>query len=340
MKRRTVPRVIQSPRRYFADRADHFLDLFRWNRIRPQEGHRHFRCLWKLRFSSIILRSQRLHRMGIGMERQSMKSSLGTRGNLIPGLLLVLAGLLGADRAHGSEGDPAIWRKMVRASTTVHEVFLSRTPQIVIYGNGLVVFRDDDARALHRQIRLEGEEVPGLYLVMQTTFGLSSLTNEWLDNESAYAESIQEPYRDNNDKVTIWIGMHAPPSLHTYSPALLKARSVNDVIAPAWNAMYKFNKFLAGFTHPRAGPFVPERVEIAVQKLPRYMADQSGEAVDWPLDSIDLADVKGKRPRGYRTLTGADAREAYRLLTEHQVVGSAGEVYLVWVRPLLLDGLP
>ncbi len=260
----------------------------------------------------------------------------GTLNSLIPGFLIVLAALLGAPTAHGSEDDPAIWRKMVRASTTVHDVFLSRTPQIVIYGNGLVVFRDDDAQALHRYVRLEGEEVPGLYLVMQTTFGVSSLTNEWLDNELTYARSIQEPYRDNNDKVTIWIGMHSPPSLHTYSPALLKARSVNDVIAPAWNAMYKFNLFLAGFTHPRAEPYVPDRVEIAVQHLPRYMADQSGEAVDWPLDSIDLAEVKGKRPRGYRTLTGSSAREAYGLLTGNQVIRSGEQLYLVWVRPVLL----
>ncbi len=260
----------------------------------------------------------------------------GTLNNLIPALLVVLAALLGAPSVHGSENEPAIWRKMVRASTTVHEVFLSRTPQIVIYGNGLVVFRDDDARALHRYVQLEGEDVPGLYLVMQTTFGVSSLTNEWLDNELTYARSIQEPFRDNNDKVTIWIGIHSPPSLHTYSPALLKARSVNDVIAPAWNAMYKFNLFLAGFTHPKAAPYVPDHVEIAVQHLPRYLADQSGEAVDWPLDSIDLAEVKGKRPRGYRTLTGPSAREAYRLLTGNQVIRSGDQLYLVWVRPVLL----
>ncbi len=265
-----------------------------------------------------------------------MKRSPDTPGNLIKWLLIVLAGIFTAADAHGSEGEPAIWRKMVRASTTVHEIFLSRTPQIVLYGNGLIVFRDDDFKNPHRQIRLEGEELGGLYLVMQNSFGLSSLTNEWIDNELPYARSIQEPFRENNDKVTIWIGLHAPPSRHTYSPALLKARSVNDVIAPAWNAMYKFNNFLSGFSHPRAQPFVPDRVEIAVQKLPRYMEDQSDDAVDWPLDTIDLAEVKGKRPRGYRKLAGADARQAYRLLTEHQAIRSGGQVYLVWVRPLLL----
>lgn len=260
----------------------------------------------------------------------------GTLSNLVPGFLLLLVLLLGVPTVHGSEGDPAIWRKLVRASTTVHEVFLSRTPQIVIYDNGFVVFRDDDARALHRQVRLEGDDLTRLYLVMQNTFGLSSLTNTWLENELTYARSIQEPFRDNNDRVTIWIGIHSPPSLHTYSPALLKARSVNDVIAPAWNAMYEFNLFLAEFTHPGAEPYVPDHVEIAVQHLPRYMADQSGEAVDWPLDSIDLADVKGERPRGYHTLTGQSAREAYGLLTGNQVIRSGDQLYLVWVRPVLL----
>ena len=260
----------------------------------------------------------------------------GALNNLIPGLFFLLAVLLGAPTVHGSEGDPAIWRKMMRASTTVHDVFLSRTPQIVIYGNGLVVFRDDEGSALHRQVRLEGDDLTRLYLTMQTSFGLSSLTNAWLDNELTYARSIQKPFRDNNDRVTIWIGMHSPPSLHTYSPALLEARSVNDTLAPAWNAMYEFNLFLAGFTHPGAEPFVPDRVEIAVQRLPRYMADQSGKAVDWPLDSIDLAEVKGKRPRGYRAITGPSAREAYGLLTVNQVIRSGDQLYLVWVRPVLL----
>lgn len=251
-------------------------------------------------------------------------------------LLIAAAGLCPPATAEDTSGDPAIWRKFVPASTTVHEVFLSRTPQIVIYGDGLIVFRNDDLKSLHRQVRLAGEELPLLFLMMQNSFGLPSLTNQWLENELPYARSIEEPYQDSDDRVTIWIGLHSPPSLHTYAPPLLKARSVNDVIAPAWNAMYKFNNFLAGFSHPGAGPYLPDRVEIAVQKLPRYMADQAAGAVDWPLDTIDLAEVKGKRPRGYKTLSGTDAREAYRLLISHQAVRSDGQVYLVWVRPLLL----
>lgn len=260
-------------------------------------------------------------------------------GNTAIRLLIVLAGLSPL-AVHGAENNPAVWRKLVRASTTVHAVFLSRTPQIVIYEEGLVVFRDDDFKEGYRQVQLSGEDRIKLYLTMQSNFGISSLTNEWLENELPYARSIQEPFREDNDKVTIWIGLHTPPSQHTFSPSLLKARSVNEIIAPAWNAMYKFNDFLSSFTHPDVAPYVPDRVEIAVQNLPGYMKDQSDRAVDWPLASIDLAEVKGKRPRGYRTLTGADAREAYRLLTEHQAVLSGGQVYLVWVRPLLLHGLP
>ena len=265
-----------------------------------------------------------------------MKRSHDALRNLNFLVLIVVAGLCPPAAVHGAENSPAIWRKLVRASTTVHEAFLSRTPQIVIYEEGLVVFRDDDFKKGYRQVQLSGEDRIKLYLTMQSNFGLSSLTNEWLENELPYARSIEESYRENNDKVTIWIGLHAPPSLHTYSTAVLKARSVNSVIAPAWNAFYKFNNFLVGFTHPDVAPYIPDRVEIAVQKLPRYMADQSGLAVEWPLDAIDLAAVKGKRPRGYRTLSGSSAREAYRLLNEHQAVRSGDQVYLVWVRPLLL----
>ena len=265
-----------------------------------------------------------------------MRQLIHALGNPAAWLLPVALVLGPPAAAQELSGDPAIWRKFVPASTTVHEVFLSRTPQIVIYGDGLVVFRNDDLKSLHRQVRLVGEEMPLLFLTMQNSFGLPSLTNQWLENELPYARSIEEPYEDSNDRVTIWIGLHSPPSLHTYTPPLLKARSVNDVIAPAWNAMYKFNNFLAGFSHPRSEPYLPDRVEIAVQKLPRYMADQAGGAVDWPLDSVDLAEVKGKRPRGYRELSGSAAHDAYRLLIAQQAVRSGDEVYLVWVRPLLL----
>ena len=265
-----------------------------------------------------------------------MKRSHDALRNFTILVLIILAGFCPPAAVHGAENNPAIWRKLVRASTTVHEVFLSRTPQIVIYEEGLVVFRDDDFKKGYRQVQLSGEDRIKLYLTMQSSFGLSSLTNEWLENELPYARSIEEPYRENNNKVTIWIGLHTPASLHTYSTGMLKARSDNSLIAPAWNAFYKFNNFLVEFTHPDVAPFVPDRVEIAVQKLPRYMADQSDKAVEWPIDSIDLAEVKGIRPRGYRTLSGTSAREAYLLLSEHQAIRSGDQVYLVWVRPLLL----
>ncbi|MCY4545301.1 MAG: hypothetical protein OXD39_08690 [Gemmatimonadetes bacterium] len=45
MMRQEIARDIQSPRRCFSDRAVRPLDLARWNLMRPQEGHRHLRCL-------------------------------------------------------------------------------------------------------------------------------------------------------------------------------------------------------------------------------------------------------------------------------------------------------
>ncbi len=45
MMRQEIARAIQSLRRCFSDRAVRPLDLARWNLMRPQEGHRHFRCL-------------------------------------------------------------------------------------------------------------------------------------------------------------------------------------------------------------------------------------------------------------------------------------------------------
>ena len=250
--------------------------------------------------------------------------------------LIVFVGLFYPTITHALEGEPAIWRKLARASNTVEELFLSRTPQIVIYGDGLIVYRDDDYKTIHQQVRLVGDGISELYLMMQNRFGLPSLTNDWLENELPYAQSIQEPFRENNDKVTIWIGLHSPPSLHTHTTGLLKSRSVNKLIAPAWNALYEFNSFLAGFYHPGGKIYIPDRVEIAVQKLPLYMMDQSENAVDWPIEAIDLASVTGKRPRGYRTMSGNPAREAYRLLTRHQVIRQDSQIYLVWIRPLLI----
>jgi hypothetical protein len=51
---------------------------------------------------------------------------------------------------------------------------------------------------------------------------------------------------------------------------------------------------------------------------------------------VDLNEAKGKRMRGFKTLKGEAARQAYTFLTEHQIVKSDDTVFLVWVRPLIL----
>jgi len=73
-----------------------------------------------------------------------------------------------------------------------------------------------------------------------------------------------------------------------------------------------------------------------VQVLPSYLADQADQAVAWSLTDVDLNESKGKRMRGFKTLKGKAARQAYTLLAKHQIVKSGDTVFLVWVRPLIL----
>mgnify|MGYP001183871281 CR=1 FL=1 len=250
-------------------------------------------------------------------------------------ILIALSSIWASLETIASEDNLAIWRKFSLASTTVQEVFLSRTPQIAIYSNGLIVYRNKNQK-LHQQVQLTKDEVSELFIMMQQRFGLLSLTNEWLDKELPYAKSIQVPFTENNDKMTIWIGLHTPPSLHSYSTELIKSRSVNQLIAPAWNALFEFNKYLTEFSHPQAQPYIPNRVEIVVQKLPKYMAQEAIEAVEWPIDSIDLSVIKGNRLRGFKTLSEPIAGTAYQFLNKHPVVQYKNKSYLVWIRPLLL----
>lgn len=235
------------------------------------------------------------------------------------------------------ENQPFIWRKLAPGSSTVEEVFLTRTPQFVMFRDGLIIYRDDDFKKPYKQIRLNSKELGSIYVYMQNNFGLPALTPDRLNRELPYIKSVQKPvYEDDNTRVSIWISMHTPPSLHTYGTKLLAARSVSEKLGPGWKALYELSRFLAVYDHTQATPYIPERVEIAVQVLPSYMADQAGEAVEWTLSDVDLNQAKGKRMRGFKTLQGDAAQRAYKLLTENPIVKSGDTVYLVWVRPLIL----
>ena len=252
-------------------------------------------------------------------------------------ILVILISGLGLIRpVWAVESPPFIWRKLVPGSSTVEEVFLTRTPQFVLFLEGLIIYRDEAFKKPYQQIRLNSKELGALYLYMQNTFGLPALSPDRLGRELPYIKSVQKAVYDDNTKVSIWIGMHTPPSLHTYGTKLLAARSVNVRLGPGWKALYDLSHFLSYYQHTKAEPYVPDRVEIAVQTLPSYMADQADQAVAWSLTDVDLNEAKGKRIRGFKTLKGDTARKAYALLSEHQVVKAGDTVFLVWVRPLIM----
>ena len=235
-----------------------------------------------------------------------------------------------------AENQPFLWRKMVPGSSTVEEVFLSRTPQFVMFREGLIIYRDDAFKKPYKQVQLNQLELGSFYLYMQNTWGLPALTPDRLNRELPYIKSVQKAVYNDNTNISIWIGMHTPPSLHVYGTKLLAARSVNEKLGPGWKALHDMGVFLSSYDHTKAEPYLPGRVEIAVQTLPDYMADQAHQAVAWPLEEVDLNAAKGQRMRGFMTLEGETAQKAYLLLTRQQIVKAGDTVFLVWVRPLIL----
>jgi len=231
---------------------------------------------------------------------------------------------------------PVLWRQIAPASATTQQVFLNRSPQFTLFTDGLIVFRDDTSQTPYRQIRLSQSEVSALLVRWAGEFGLPGLTTNRLKRETPYIESVQKELKNDPSKVSIWIGIHNPPSLHTYPLALLEARSGNTKLGPGWDALYRLQRYLSTFTDPRAEPFVPERIEISVQELPPHLSGSAALAKEWPIPGVRLPDVKGTRKQGFRTLTGETARQAYTLLRQTEVVKSGNGVYLVWARPLLL----
>jgi hypothetical protein len=236
----------------------------------------------------------------------------------------------------GPEDAPVLWRQLVPASSTTREIFLTRSPQFVLFRDGRIVYRDDAFKRPYQQVRLSEAELGAFWLYLQNEFGLPGLTPNRLKRETPYIAGVQKEVRNDNTKVSIWIGIHNPPSLHSYTTALLEARSNNTRLGPAWDALYRLHRYLAAFTFPKAEPYVPDRVEIAVQDLPSYRSGSSASAAAWPFPQVNLATIKGDRRPGFQTLTGEAARQAYALLAKTDVVKSGDGVYLVWVRPLIL----
>lgn len=251
-------------------------------------------------------------------------------------LLVIVSGTGIIHPAHAADSQPFIWRKLVSGSSTIEEAFSTRTPQFILFRDGLIIYRDGAFKKPYQQVRLNKQELSAFYIHMQNTYGLPGLTPGRLKRELPYIKSVQKAVYNDNTRVSIWIGMHTPPSLHTFGMKLLQARSVNERLGPGWKGLYELSQLLSVYIHTKAETYLPDRVEIAVQILPSYLTDQADQAVAWSLTDVDLNEAKGKRMRGFKTLKGEAARQAYTFLTEHQIVKSDDTVFLVWVRPLIL----
>ncbi|MEE2710699.1 MAG: hypothetical protein VYA69_14005 [Gemmatimonadota bacterium] len=252
-------------------------------------------------------------------------------------ICLILATATPAVYAQNEDREPAFWRQLIPGSTTVKSMFATRSPQFIMYREGLIVYRNDLYNTSYQQVRLTKEEQAGLVRSMEGAFRLSGITTNRLRREDPYIQSVQKTLDPNNkNTVVIWLGMHSPPSLHRYRQTLLEARSGNDKLGPAWNMLYELNQYLSSFNHPRAKPLVPEEIEIAVQALPSYLSDKADSAKHWPFSDVSLENIKGARNRGFKTLTGNRARSAYSFLSGQPIISDGDSVYEVWVRPILL----
>lgn len=238
--------------------------------------------------------------------------------------------------AQDEEQKPLFWRQFIPGSATTRAMFLSRSAQLVLYRNGMVIYQGDRDMP-YQQVMLSKNEFIILVGRIEAEYHLSVVTPERLKNEEPYIKSVQKSMSGNDvSSVVMWFGIHRPPSLFRYPAELLKARSGNIKLGPAWDSLYRYSQYLSTFHHPRAKPLVPDRIEIAVQPLPSYLSDAADSAVAWPLADVALREVQGARKRGFHTLTGDAARLAYKLLSTNSVVSDAGVTYLVWARPLLL----
>lgn len=240
--------------------------------------------------------------------------------------------------AQQNERQPAIWRQLIAGSSTVKSMFVTRSPQFILYSDGFIVYRSDQMDTRYKQVQLTEQERVYLVRSLESNYRVSGITNSRLKREEPYIQSMQKPVDPNNkNTVVLWLGMHSPPSVHRASQTLMKARSGNVELGPAWNLMYELSQFLSTFGHPRAELLVPDEIEIAVQELPTYLNDQANAAMPWPLKKVSLKEIQGNRKRAFKTLKGRDAQLAYAFLSEQSIVSEGNERFEVWVRPILFS---
>lgn len=252
--------------------------------------------------------------------------------------ILLFAGSARADTpAPGEAPVPFLWRQFVPSSSTVEAAFQLRTPQFILYQNGTLIYRGSPAdRPSYRQVVLTPQELGAFLFSLQQRFHFSGITPERLARELPYIQRPKTPPQKDANGVVIWMGVFNPPRTLRMSLADLKAHDGQPRNAPAWEALNGLNRFLEGYRHPRAQPFIPDRVELAVHPLPSRLASSAASAARWPLPDVSLRALLGRKSEAFQTLTGESARTAYRLLADHPVVTDGGTVYYVWVRPLLL----
>lgn len=261
--------------------------------------------------------------------------SIELRLNLF--ICLILATATPVVNAQNEDREPAFWRQLIPGSTTVKSMFVARSPQFIMYRDGLIVYRPGLTDTPYHQIQLTPEEQAFLVRSLQDAYRLSGITANRLKREDPYIQSVQKTLDPNKkDTVVIWLGMHSPPTLHRYRQTLLEARSGNEQLGPAWNMLYEFSQYLSSFNHPKSKPLVPDKIEVAVQALPSYLSDKADSAKQWPLSEVALGDIKGSRNRGFKTLNGDLARSAYSFLSGQSIISDGHNVYEVWVRPILL----
>ena len=119
-------------------------------------------------------------------------------------LLVIVSGTGIIHPAHAADSQPFIWRKLVSGSSTIEEAFSTRTPQFILFLDGLIIYRDGAFKKPYQQVRLNKQELSAFYIHMQNTYGLPGLTPGRLNRELPYIKSVQKAVYNDNTRVSIW----------------------------------------------------------------------------------------------------------------------------------------